>query len=73
MTRSIYSVQSIVEGLKSALHSRYQRKPIEDALVSLSEAITLAACRLLDIDPRELGNGSICTPTERDSSGYFSF
>lgn len=39
------------------LNSRSLRKPIEDALVSLSDAIALAACQLLDIDPRELGNG----------------
>jgi ATP-dependent helicase YprA (DUF1998 family)/Zn finger protein HypA/HybF involved in hydrogenase expression len=39
------------------LQNRSLRKPIEDALVSLSDAIALAACQLLDIDPRELGNG----------------
>lgn len=43
--------------LNLTLQNRYQRKPVEDALVSLSDAITLAACRFLDIDPRELGNG----------------
>lgn len=46
------------------LNSRSLRKPIEDALVSLSDAIALAACHLLDIDPRELGNGVRFVPVK---------
>jgi hypothetical protein len=43
--------------LNTALQDKVSRKPTENALVSLSEAITLSACQLLDIDPRELKTG----------------
>jgi len=43
--------------LNLALYDRFERKPLEDALVSLAEAITLAACHELDVDPRELSTG----------------
>ena len=44
--------------LNLSLHDRYARKPLEDALLSLSEAIALSACRALDIDQRELNAGT---------------
>lgn len=43
--------------LGSDLNIPMQRKPLESALISLAEAITLTACHELDIDPRELNSG----------------
>lgn len=34
-----------------------RRKPLANALLSLSEALVLSACQLLDVDNRELGGG----------------
>jgi ATP-dependent helicase YprA (DUF1998 family) len=39
------------------IEHQHHRKPLENALNSLAEALSLAACLELDIDPRELGTG----------------
>lgn len=41
----------------TAIHDPFVRKPLEDALRSLAEGISLAAATALDIDPRELSSG----------------
>lgn len=39
------------------LNRPVQRRPLESALMSLAEAISICACHELDIDPREINSG----------------
>jgi len=47
----------VVEPMRFDLHKRRDRKPLEDALQTLCEALTLSMSRVLDIDVREVSAG----------------
>lgn len=48
---------ALAKPLRFGIASRRNRKPLEDALQTLCEALTLSIGRVLDIDPREVSAG----------------